>query len=199
MPAVQVHAAVGRRCGRRHLRGRNDCVRARSRRFLGGVVRALSDDLPRARGPGQESRRGAQSRKGRRRREPRTRRQVRGAVDPVAGRDPGRSRDRPSCGRASSRCAGAAVAASARGVRLSRARPSAKGRVSRPGVARAASQRRPRRGCEGCNASPPTRGRPKDVRARIRSYAGAIGRPDRDDRIAEALVPRRPTWRQSSR
>ena len=45
---------------------------------------------------------------------PRTRHEVWRAVDPVASRDPGRARDRPSCRRASSRCAGAAVAAGAR-------------------------------------------------------------------------------------
>jgi len=46
MPAVQVQAALARRCGRRHVCGRDDCVGARSRRFLGGVVRALSDESP---------------------------------------------------------------------------------------------------------------------------------------------------------
>ena len=114
MPAVQVQAALARRCGRRHVGGRDDCVGARCRRFLGGVVRALSDDRLRARGSGHASRGGSQDREGRRRRESRTRYEVWRAVDPVAGRDPGRARDRPSCRRASSRCAGAAVAVSAR-------------------------------------------------------------------------------------
>ena len=114
MSAVQVHAALGRRRGHRHVRGRDDRVRARRRRFLGGVVRAVSDDLARARGPRQESRGTPEGREGRRRRESRTRFQVWRAVDPVARRDPGRERGRPSCRRAASRCAGAAVAASAR-------------------------------------------------------------------------------------
>jgi hypothetical protein len=56
--------------------------------FWAALVWALSDVLPGARGPGQESRRRPQSRKGRCRRELRTRGQVRGAVHPVAGRDP---------------------------------------------------------------------------------------------------------------
>ena len=114
LPAVQVQAALARRCGRRLVRGGDDCVRARSRRFLGDVVRALSDDLPRARGPGQASRGRPQGREGRRRREPRTRRQVWRAVHPVASRDPRRSRDRSGCRRASSRCAGATATAGAR-------------------------------------------------------------------------------------
>jgi hypothetical protein len=113
MRSVQVGAPVGRRCGRRDVRGRDDCVSARRGGLLGGVVRAVSDDLPRARGPGQASRGGPQDRESRRRRESRPRHEVWRAVDPVAGRDPGRARDRPSCRRASSRCAGAAVAATA--------------------------------------------------------------------------------------
>ena len=189
MPTVQVHAAVGRRCGRRHVRGRDDCVGARSRRFLGGVVRALSDDLSGARGPGQASRRGPQGRQGRCRREPRTRRQVRRAVDPVAGRDPGRARDRPNCRRSSSRCAGAAVAASARRLSVD------------PG-----STFRERGVSPGAELLEPRVNEVRDVIARVAtrprrlagdqrmlvgesdSYAGAIGRPDRDDRIVDALV-----------
>ena len=116
MPAVQVQAALARRCGRRLVRGGDDCVGARSCRFLGGVVRAVSDDLARARGPGQESRGTPEGSEGRRRRESRTRHEVWRAVDPVAGRDPRRARDRPRCRRASSRCAGAAVAPSARSL-----------------------------------------------------------------------------------
>jgi hypothetical protein len=114
MPTVQVHAAMGRRRRQRHVCCRDDCVRARSRRFLGGVVRALSHDLARARGPRRASRGAPQGRKGRRRRESTARCQVRRAIDPVAGRNPGRSGERPRCRRTASRCAGAAVGTSAR-------------------------------------------------------------------------------------
>ncbi len=185
MPAVQVDAPVGRRRGCRHIRGRDDCVRARSRRFLGGVVRALSDDLPRARGPGQASRGGPQGRKGRRRRESRTRDQVWRAVDPIASRDPGRARDRPSCRRASSRCAGAAVAASAPYLSVDRGSTFRDGRLSRRRVAQAAGQRGPRRHCEGATGRRRLAGDERRLVSESDSYAGAIGRPGRDDRIVD--------------
>ena len=47
------------------------------------------------------------------------------AVDPIASRDPRRATDRPSCRRASSRCAGTAIAASARRLIVDSPRPSA--------------------------------------------------------------------------
>ena len=49
MSAVQVHAALGRGRGHRHVHGRDDRVRACGGGFLGGVVRAVSDDVARAR------------------------------------------------------------------------------------------------------------------------------------------------------
>ena len=169
MPAVQVQSSLGRRREHRHFHGRDDLVRARGGRFLGGMVRAVSDDLARARGPRQESRGTPEGREGRRRRESRTRHEVWRAVDPVAGRDPGRARDRPNCRRASSRCAGAAIAASARRLSVDPG-STLRGRGVSPGaeLARTAGQRGPRGDCEGCNAWAPTRRRPGDAHGRIR-------------------------------
>jgi hypothetical protein len=116
MSAVQVHAALGRGRGHRHVHGRDDRVRACGGGFLGGVVRALSDDLARARRPRQTSRGASEGREGRRRREPRIGYQVWRTVDPVARGDSGRERSRPGCRRAASRCFGAAIGASARRV-----------------------------------------------------------------------------------
>jgi hypothetical protein len=116
MSAVQVHAALGRGRGHRHLHGRDDRVRACGGGFLGGVVRALSDDLARARRPRHTSRGASEGREGRRRREPRIGYQVWRTVDPVARGDSGRERSRPGCRRAASRRFGAAIGASARRV-----------------------------------------------------------------------------------
>jgi hypothetical protein len=113
MPAVQVQSSLGRGRGHRHFHGRNDRVSARGGGFLGGVVRTLSDDLARACRSRQASRGAPQGREGRRRRESRTRHQVWRAVDPVARRDPGWARGRPSRRRASSRCARTSIASSA--------------------------------------------------------------------------------------
>ena len=117
MPAVQVHAAMGRARGHRHVHGRDDRVRACRGGFLGRVVRALSDDLARAGRPRQRSRGAFEGREGRRRLEPRTGYQVRRTVDPVACGDSGRQRSRPGCRRAASRRFGAAIGASARCVK----------------------------------------------------------------------------------
>ena len=178
LPAVQGDSALGRRRGQRHVRGRDDRVGACSGRFLGGVVRAVSDDLARARGPGQESRGTPEGSEGRRRRESRTRHEVWRAVHPVASRDPRRARDRSGCRRASSRCAGATATAGPRCLSVDPGSTSGKGRLSRRGVARWAGRRGPRRDDEVCNACAPTRRRPDSCsRANpIRKPAPSAGR-----------------------
>ncbi len=190
MPAVQVHAAVGRRCERRHVRGGDDCIRAGCGRFLGGVVRAVSDDLSGARGPGQESRRRRQSRQGGCRCGPRTRRQVRGAVDPVAGRDPGRARGRPNRRRASSRCVGAAVAASARRLSVLQALRSVTPTCRRPRMLVGTSDRRvgdhrPVREVQRRQGDDGTR--PEPVIPIAAKHSSHVSRP-RDPDVANALV-----------
>jgi len=134
MPALQVRTALGRGRGHGHIHGRDDRVRACGGGFLGGVVRAVSGDLARARRPRRTSRGASQGRKGRCRREPRTGYQVWRSVDPVARRDPGREGGRPSCRRTASRGFGAAVGASARRLnsphKLERAPWSGPGRLS---------------------------------------------------------------------
>jgi hypothetical protein len=55
MPTVQVQAALGRRRRQRHVCCRDHRVCSCCGRFLGGMVRALSDDLPCTRGPRQAS------------------------------------------------------------------------------------------------------------------------------------------------
>ena len=137
------------------------------------------DHLAGARGPRQASRGAPQGREGRCRRESRTRDQVWRAVDPVARRDPGWARGRPNCRRASSRCAGTAIAASA--CRLSvypgstfRERGATPGaellesRVNEVGDVIARVVAHPRR----------LAGDQRMLMGESDSYAGAIGRPD---------------------
>jgi hypothetical protein len=90
------------------------------------------------------------------------------AVDPVASRDSGRGRDRPRCRRASSRCAGAAVATTTRRLSVDPGSTFTNGRLSRRGAARAAGQRGPRHDCEGSDASAPPHSAPASARGRIR-------------------------------
>lgn len=187
MPAVQDPSSLGRGRGHRHVHGRDDRVRARRGRFLGGVVRALSDDLPRARGPGQTSRGGPQGREGRRRRESRTRDQVWRAVDPAARRDPGWPGGRPNCRRASSRCAGAAIAASPRCLSVDR------GSTFRDGASPGAELleprlTRPRRHCDGATRRRGLAGDERRLVGESDSCAGAMADRIVTTRSSRALV-----------
>ena len=127
----------------------------------------------------KQSRGTPEGREGRCRRESRARFRVWRAVDPVARRDPGRERGRPSCRRASSRCAGAAVAASARRLSVDPGSTFRERGVS-PGAELLGRRVKEVRDVMAKVASAPTRRPPQDARGLtgnpIRTPAPSAGR-----------------------